>query len=61
MRWMIIFGLIVVAPWFVNVWKFTDCDFESNWKCEAIHGAGVFVPPLSWITVWFADDSTVSQ
>ena len=47
---------ILAAPWVINGIKFTECDFKSDYKCEAIHGAGVVVPPLSWITVWFKSD-----
>lgn len=39
-----------------NAVKLASCDFESNYKCEVIHGAGLVVPPLSLVTVWFADD-----
>lgn len=46
-----------VTPWIWNAAKFTGCDFESNYKCEVIHGIGVFIPPASFITVWFDDDS----
>ena len=45
------------APWIINVAKFIDCDFESDYRCEAIHGIGVVIPPAAFITVWFADDS----
>ena len=57
----IIFVLVVVVgfgSWVTNLVKFTNCDFESPYKCEVIHGAGVFVPPLSVITAWFSSDST---
>jgi hypothetical protein len=40
-----------------NVIKVTNCDFESDYKCEVIHGVGVIVPPAALITVWFEDDS----
>ena len=53
-------GIIILAllltPWVWNAVKFANCDFEANFKCEAIHAIGVFVPPASLITVWFADD-----
>jgi len=48
---------IVVTPWIWNAAKFAGCDFESNYKCEIIHGAGIVVPPAAWITVWFDSDS----
>ncbi len=50
--------LIVIgfAPYLVNGYKFSQCDFESNYKCEAIHAIGVIVPPASLVTVWFDHD-----
>ena len=45
-----------VVPWIWNGFKFASCDFESNYKCEVIHGIGVLVPPTAIITVWFDDD-----
>lgn len=52
---LIIFA-IAITPWVWNAAKFAQCDFESNYKCEIIHGIGLFVPPASWITVWFDTD-----
>lgn len=51
--------LVVVVgggSWIWNAVKLTSCDFESNYRCELIHGAGLVVPPLSIVTVWFGDD-----
>lgn len=48
--------LIFLVSWVWNVVRFTSCDFESNYRCEVIHGAGVFVPFLSIFTVWFDTD-----
>ena len=39
--------------WFVNAYKLTQCDFESPYKCEAIHAAGLIGAPLAAVTVWF--------
>ena len=43
--------------WLWNGAKFFSCDFRSDYKCEVIHGAGVFVPPLAVLTVWYKDDA----
>ena len=51
-----IIALIFTLPWIVNAFKFAGCDFKSDWKCEIIHGAGIVVPPASYVTVWFASD-----
>lgn len=53
----LIIVVIGATPWVWNAYKFANCDFESDFKCEVIHGTGVFIPPASWITVWFSDDS----
>lgn len=47
---------LAATPWILNAVKFANCDFQSDWKCEVIHGAGVFIPPASFITVWVATD-----
>ena len=55
-----LFAIAVIAlfitPWFWNIARFVSCDFRSDYRCEVIHGIGVFVPPASFITVWFDDD-----
>lgn len=48
--------LLAVLPWAVNAIKFVQCDFASPYKCEVVHGIGVFIPPTSIITVWFNSD-----
>jgi len=48
--------LLLAASWFINGMRFMDCNFEPNYRCEAIHGIGIIMPPASYITVWFADD-----
>lgn len=55
-KWYIFLWLVVLTPYIWNVARFTRCDFESNYKCEVIHGIGAVVFPLSYITVWFDDD-----
>lgn len=44
------------VSWIWNTVKLASCDFEPNYKCEAIHGVGVVIPPLSIVTVWYGDD-----
>ena len=53
---MLIVAALLITPWIWNAAKFASCDFESNYKCEALHGIGVFVPPAAYVTVWFDDD-----
>jgi len=57
MGYYIFLAVILFAPWVVNAVKLVDCDFESPYKCEAIHAIGVFIPPASYVTVWFGTDS----
>jgi len=56
----LIIVLVIVTgfgSWIWNAVQLASCDFESNYKCEAIHGIGLVVPPTSIITIWFGDDS----
>ena len=53
---LLVIAAILATPWIWNAVKLLDCDFEADYKCEAIHGIGVVMPPASWITVWFKDD-----
>jgi hypothetical protein len=53
---LIIIVILLMLPWSVNAYKFAGCDFESPYKCEVVHGIGLFAPPASWITVWFDSD-----
>lgn len=48
--------LLLLSAWPVNLYKFVNCDFEPDYKCEAVHGVGVLVPPSSLITMWFGTD-----
>jgi hypothetical protein len=56
----IVFFLILASPWIINAVKLTDCDFESPYKCEVIHGAGLF-GPLALVAVWFDSDASQEQ
>lgn len=47
---------IFAVPYVWNFVKFTRCDFKADYRCEAIHVPGVFVPPFAFFTVWFDDD-----
>lgn len=48
-----IIGLYLLICWIVNLVQFFNLDFEPNYKDEVIHGLGIFIAPLSGITVWF--------
>lgn len=54
---LLVVSLVIVVSWIWNAAKLTACDFESDYRCEVIHGVGLIVPPLSVVTVWFADDN----
>ena len=53
--------MVVSAPWFYNAYKFSQCDFKSNYRCEALHAIGVLVPPASYVTVWFEHDNEINN
>jgi len=48
--------LITLTAFGINIKKLTECDFESPYKCEIIHGIGLF-PPFSLFTVWYKSEN----
>jgi hypothetical protein len=44
--------LYSIITWIINLIKFVNCDFTEPWKDEIVHGLGVFIPPVSWVTAW---------
>ena len=44
--------LFAVVSWIYNVYKFFGCDFESPYKCEAVHATGIFIPPTAMVTAY---------
>lgn len=54
-----VFFVLLVGAWTWNAVKLAECDFEpsTSYKCELIHGAGLFVPPLALATVWFDSEA----
>lgn len=48
---------VLFTPYIWNAYKFANCDFKSDYKCEAIHGVGLIPSPAAFVTVWFDDDS----
>ena len=53
---IVVYIVCGVGAWCLNAIKLASCDFEADYRCEVIHGAGLIVPPLSIVTVWFSDD-----
>jgi hypothetical protein len=53
---LLLFMLFMSATWWYNGYKLTQCDFDALYKCEAIHGLGLFAAPASVVTVWFSTD-----
>jgi hypothetical protein len=47
--------LFCIIAWFVNLYKLTVCDFDSDYKCEVMHGLGV-IPALAPFVVWIDTD-----
>ena len=50
----VIVSLVLIA-WGVNIVRFINCDFESPYKCEIVHGIGL-VPPIAPFVVWTDTD-----
>ena len=55
-RMILAVWFIFLGSWVWNAVKYASSDFESDFKCEVIHGAGVFIPMTSLLTVWFDVD-----
>lgn len=51
--------LLFALPFIINAFKLSKCDFVEPYRCEMVHGAGLVVPPASWVTVWFGVDGPV--
>ena len=49
------FSLLMLGCWVGNFVKLLECDFESNYRCEAVHGIGLH-PVFALVTVWFETD-----
>ena len=49
------FWVLLIGSWITNLVKLTDCDFSAPYRCEAIHGVGLF-PPAALGLVWFGTD-----
>lgn len=49
-------GVSFFAVYFTNIYLLTNCDFQSDYRCEVIHGAGAIIPPAAFITVFFDTD-----
>ena len=41
----------VFAGWCMNLYKLTQCDFQSPYKCEVIRAIGI-VPPVGAVAGW---------
>lgn len=54
-QFMIVFGIIFAWP--INIYRLSNCDFKSDYKCEVTHTIGVVVAPASLVTVWFDTDN----
>jgi len=52
----IIFVVIFCGAWGINLYDFANCDFKSGFKCEAVKGFGVIIPPAAIVTVFVEDD-----
>lgn len=48
--------LFVLGTWVTNLAKLNDCDFISPYRCEVVHGLGLF-GPIALVTVWFETDN----
>lgn len=47
--------VLVFGGWAVNIYKFTQLDFEPSYKAEIIRGVGV-IPPIGAVLAWVEFD-----
>lgn len=47
----LILVIALIILWSLNFYKLINCDFQSPYKCEIIHGIGI-APPISLLTGW---------
>lgn len=43
--------IVVLGGWSVNLYKLTQCDWESPYKAEVLRTAGL-VPPIGAVVAW---------
>jgi len=43
--------MIVGIDWVKNLIALSNCDFESPYRCEIVHGVDI-IPPVGVITGW---------
>ena len=48
-------NILAAVAWIGNIYKFTQCDFKEDYKCEIVHGVGL-IPYASIVTIWFETD-----
>lgn len=45
--------IAMIIGWCMNVYKFTQCDFDPVNKTEIIRGVSIFVFPIGGVIGWF--------
>lgn len=48
---VVAFTLATAVGWVMNIYKLSQCDFTSPYKCEIVHGVGL-IPIFGLITGW---------
>jgi hypothetical protein len=46
---IVVFVGLLVLGWFVNIYRFFNCDFDTPLKEEVIRAVGIFVPPVGGV------------
>jgi hypothetical protein len=41
--------ILCIYGWFANLYKLTQCDFDTPLKAEVIRGIGIIIPPAGVI------------
>lgn len=49
---IVLVWILSVIGWVMNIYKFTQCDFNGLGSCEGIRAVGIIAAPLGSIVGW---------
>ena len=49
---VLIFWLAALLGYFMNIYKFVQCDFKAPYKAEVIRGVGIATGVVGWFVGW---------
>lgn len=49
---VVLFWLALLSGYFMNIYKFVQCDFKPSYKAEVIRGIGIATGVVGWFVGW---------